>query len=74
VAQQAAVEFLMNALRLPEGVSVDCFEQRTGQPIAALAEPLARAVSEGLLVEDRSALRPTADGLQVLNRLLALFC
>src|SRR5690606_22861043 len=31
--QQAALEFLMNSLRLTEGITVACFEQRAGQPL-----------------------------------------
>jgi putative oxygen-independent coproporphyrinogen III oxidase len=73
-ARQLAVEFLMNALRLPEGVPAALFEQRAGQSIDALARPLADAHARGWLAVEGGALRPTDAGLTMLNPLLALFC
>jgi oxygen-independent coproporphyrinogen-3 oxidase len=73
-ARQIAVEFLMNALRLPGGVPVALFEQRAGQELAAIEEPLRDARARGWLAEEPGMLRPTGAGLEVLNRLLALFC
>src|SRR5690606_2727450 len=69
-----ALEFLMNALRLPEGVPVRCFEERTGQPLALIAAPLAEAHRRGWLDMQADTLRATPAGLGVLNGLLALFC
>src|SRR5262249_42800818 len=71
---QVAVEFLMNALRLPEGVPLALFEERAGQPAGAIAEPLEEARVRGWLDADSSVLRPTALGLEMLNPLLGLFC
>ena len=73
-ARQIAVEFLMNALRLPDGVPAALFEQRAGQPLAAFAEPLREARTRGWLADEPGVLRPSAAGLEVLNRLLAFFC
>ena len=72
-AEQIALEFLMNALRLPDGVSAACYEERTGRPLAALEDPLREAVRRGWLKADPGRLVPTPAGLLVLNRLLALF-
>jgi oxygen-independent coproporphyrinogen-3 oxidase len=72
--KQLAVEFLMNALRLPGGVPLRLFEERTGLPAAALEQGKSDALARGWLVADRDVLRPTAMGLQMLNPLLALFC
>jgi putative oxygen-independent coproporphyrinogen III oxidase len=71
---QVAVEFLMNALRLPEGVPVALFEERAGQPIGAIEEPLHEARARGWLADEPDLLRPTASGLEMLNPLLGLFC
>jgi oxygen-independent coproporphyrinogen-3 oxidase len=71
---QVAVEFLMNALRLPDGVPLALFEERAGQPVAAIEEPLREARMRGWLAEEPGVLRPTASGLDMLNRLLGLFC
>jgi len=73
-ARQIAVEFLMNALRLPDGVPLALFEQRAGLALGAIERPLREARSRGWLAEEPGALRPSAAGLEVLNRLLALFC
>jgi oxygen-independent coproporphyrinogen-3 oxidase len=72
--RQVAVEFLMNALRLPDGVPLALFEERAGQSLAAIEEPLHEARSRGWLADEPGVLRPTASGLDMLNRLLALFC
>jgi oxygen-independent coproporphyrinogen-3 oxidase len=73
-ARQVAVEFLMNALRLPDGVPFALFEERAGQPVGTIAEPLHEARARGWLADESERLRPTGAGLEVLNRLLALFC
>ncbi len=66
-------EFMMNALRLTEGVETRLFEERTGIPLAALHEPLLEAQREGLLGVDAQRLTPTAKGQRFLNRLLGMF-
>jgi oxygen-independent coproporphyrinogen-3 oxidase len=71
--QQIVLEFMMNALRLPEGTSITRFEERTGQPRASIERPLREAANRGWLNIDHDALRPTGAGLQVLNAMLALF-
>jgi oxygen-independent coproporphyrinogen-3 oxidase len=71
---QVAVEFLMNALRLPDGVPLALFEARAGQSVDAIEKPIEEARARGWLVDEPNMLRPTASGLEMLNRLLALFC
>jgi oxygen-independent coproporphyrinogen-3 oxidase len=71
---QVAVEFMMNALRLPDGVPLGLFEERAGQPVSTIEAPLREARARGWLADEPGVLRPTAPGLEVLNRLLALFC
>jgi oxygen-independent coproporphyrinogen-3 oxidase len=73
-AGQIAVELLMNALRLPEGVPVALFEERAGQAVGAIEEGRHAARACGWLADEPDVLRPTASGLEVLNRLLGLFC
>jgi oxygen-independent coproporphyrinogen-3 oxidase len=65
-------EFLMNALRLVEGVGSDLLFERTGQSIAQNEHGLAAARGRGWLVDDSSRLAATAAGMQSLNRLLGL--
>ncbi len=71
--RQLPLEFMLNALRLVEGVPASLFSARTGLALADIAAPLARARQRGLLCEDTTLLAPTALGLRFLNELLAEF-
>lgn len=66
-------EFMMNALRLLEGVPATTFAERTGLPLAVIARPLADAAARGLLVPDPTVLRATPLGQRFLNDLLQGF-
>jgi putative oxygen-independent coproporphyrinogen III oxidase len=71
--KQAAIEFLMNALRLLDGTPVAAFVARAGQPIEAIAAARDAAVKRGWLTAEPSMLRATPGGIERLNRLLELF-
>jgi oxygen-independent coproporphyrinogen-3 oxidase len=65
------LEFLMNALRLTDGVSADIFSSRTGLPLASL-EPAWNELREmGLMRKDRIA--TTAFGYRHLDAVLQRF-
>jgi oxygen-independent coproporphyrinogen-3 oxidase len=66
-------EFMMNALRLSSGVPAALFTERTGLPLAAIANELNAARRHGLLDASPEYLRPTARGLRFLNDLLRIF-
>ncbi|MDP2111610.1 MAG: radical SAM family heme chaperone HemW [Thiobacillus sp.] len=66
-------EFMMNALRLNEGVPAALFEERTGLPLNVCTAALERARSRGLLERDATRLKPTLQGQRFLNDLLELF-
>ncbi|MFO7705009.1 MAG: radical SAM family heme chaperone HemW [Halopseudomonas sp.] len=66
-------DFLMNALRLSDGVPTAYYLARTGQPIAAIAPLLNDAVRKGLLEPWEQQLRPTERGRLFLNDLLEMF-
>jgi oxygen-independent coproporphyrinogen-3 oxidase len=67
------VEFMMNVLRLNEGVDAALYPARTGRPLAELAPVLARARERGLMQPDPQRLAPTELGRRFLNDLLAMF-
>ena len=69
----AVFEFLLNALRLPQGFPEQLFSERTGQPLAAAEPGLTRALERGLIERSRGEIRPTALGLRFLNDLVGLF-
>ena len=68
---ELALEFMMNALRLRQGVDEAVFEQRTGLPLQSIAVLLEQLRSEGLLEQDR--LQATEQGHRYLNSLLERF-
>jgi len=72
-AKELPFEFMLNALRLADGVPAASFAERTGLNLATIARPLARAVERGLLDEDPTRIRATPLGRRFLNDLQGLF-
>ena len=66
-------EFMMNALRLNDGVDAALFEERTGLPLIVCTTTLERARAQGLLETDATRLKPTLQGQHFLNDLLEMF-
>jgi oxygen-independent coproporphyrinogen-3 oxidase len=71
--EDAAFEFMLNALRLVGGVPAELFAERTGLMPGTIEPALGRARARGLLDPDPEGLRPTALGRRFLNDLIALF-
>ncbi|GAB2787824.1 radical SAM family heme chaperone HemW [Halomonas shantousis] len=71
-AEELPLEFLMNALRLVEGVPSAYWESRTGQPFHRLEARLRPAREKGLMVQAQERLQASPQGLLFLNELLAL--
>jgi oxygen-independent coproporphyrinogen-3 oxidase len=66
-------EFMLNALRLTEGVPVALFAERTGFPLTLVQKALDEAERRGLIVRDHQHIRPTPLGQRFLNDLQAIF-
>ena len=66
-------EFMLNALRLTEGVPVALFAERTGFPLTLVQKPLDEAERRGLIARDHQHIRPTPLGQRFLNDLQAIF-
>jgi oxygen-independent coproporphyrinogen-3 oxidase len=66
-------EFMLNALRLKDGVPVNAFTERTGLPISAIAKELQMAQDKGLLSKELSLIQPTGIGFDFLTDLQSLF-
>jgi oxygen-independent coproporphyrinogen-3 oxidase len=66
-------EFLMNALRLTNGVDAALFQLRTGLSVDSLASARQQAEERGLLEADPTRLVATARGQLFLNDLLQYF-
>jgi oxygen-independent coproporphyrinogen-3 oxidase len=72
-AADLPLEFFLNVLRLNAGVPVHYFAERTGQPLAVIAQPWDDLVRQGLAAPliDRLATTPT--GHRFLDSVLAAF-
>jgi oxygen-independent coproporphyrinogen-3 oxidase len=71
--EDVGFEFMLNALRLTDGVPAALFAERTGYPLAIVARGLEAAAARGLIEADPAVIRPTALGRRFLNDLQALF-
>jgi oxygen-independent coproporphyrinogen-3 oxidase len=66
-------EFMLNALRLTNGVPKTLFAERTGFPLALVQRELGEAEARGLVERDPTTIRPTALGQRFLNDLQQIF-
>jgi putative oxygen-independent coproporphyrinogen III oxidase len=67
------LEFMMNALRLTEGVATNFFLQRTGLPIKIVEKEMLYAAERKLLEWNINKIQPLIQGQRYLNELLEMF-
>lgn len=74
VRDDRVFEFMLNALRLNDGVDEQDFAERTGVPAEELPDRGRNALKKGLIERDSSGIwRPTAHGRRFLNDLVGEF-
>ena len=66
-------EFMMNALRLNDGVPEGLFSERTSLPLLLIRRELEQAEQRGLLLHTDQRIAPTELGQRFLNDLLQIF-
>jgi len=66
-------EFMLNALRLTDGIATPLFYQHAGIPIAKISAALEQAEVDGLIEYTIERIRPTEKGQRYLNSLIELF-
>ncbi|MBU2965654.1 radical SAM family heme chaperone HemW [Amphritea sp. 2_MG-2023] len=71
--EERPFEFMMNALRLTDGVETALFNQRTGLTLDTIAPMLQQAHQRSLLLNETERLAPSPQGRLFLNDLLELF-
>ncbi len=71
--EESGLEFMLNAMRLTEGVPSALFLAHTGVPLGRFESALQAAEQAGLLYRDHLTLCPTARGHLFLNDLLEYF-
>ena len=72
-SEELAMEFMMNGLRLREGVPANYFSERTGLSVSDIEQQVQKLQSQGLLEVDSQQFRATPLGYQFLNSLLQGF-
>ena len=71
--QDLPFEFMMNALRLVDGVPSAYFGERTGVSVAKISQQIKIAQQKGLLDSNPMFFRPTNLGRRFLNDLIEIF-
>jgi oxygen-independent coproporphyrinogen-3 oxidase len=72
-ADELPFEYMLNALRLVDGVPLADYATRTGLALDTLRDPLDAAMARGWLHDDAAYLRTTPSGQRFLNDVVALF-
>lgn len=72
-AAQLPFEFMLNALRLNDGVGMDVFLAHTGLPVEDIATALHEARAKGWLIDNPERLQTTPLGRRFLNDLIEVF-
>jgi putative oxygen-independent coproporphyrinogen III oxidase len=72
-AEELPLEFMMNALRLCDGVPARYFTERSGLPWSIIATAVDKLRARGMLDATPECLRPTPRGLLYLNEVLQVF-
>jgi len=71
--QELPLEFMLNALRLKNGVNEDLFFQTTGLLLSQVNHAVDACTQKGLLIRENKTIRPTSTGFNFLNEILAEF-
>jgi oxygen-independent coproporphyrinogen-3 oxidase len=67
------IEFMLNALRLKEGVPASLFKAHTGLELAVVKPHIDQLVARGLMSADREVIATTTHGFRFLNDVVASF-
>lgn len=71
--EELPFEFMLNALRLCQGVPAELFSKRTGLDLGCIEAELKQARDKNLLTKSPETLQPTNNGQYFLNDLLSIF-
>ncbi|MET1257136.1 radical SAM family heme chaperone HemW [Aliikangiella maris] len=71
--EELPLEFMMNTLRLKSGFPLKLFFETTGILPTYIAQPLAEAQEQELIIIKDNHITPTEQGFRFLNELLAIF-
>lgn len=72
-SKELPLEFMMNALRLREGFSLEDFIQNTGLPYSMIETTIKNLINQGLIVKHHNRVRASSRGRRFLNEILMVF-
>ena len=73
IIENLSFEFMLNALRLKEGFSLELFESRTGQNFQTVSQQINKAKKIELLEIKNDRIIPTEKGFNFVNDLQEMF-
>ena len=71
--ENVAFEFMLNGLRLKQGINTNLFESRTGKSIEIIGPQIDEAINLGLLTKKDELIQPSKKGFNFLNNLQEIF-
>ena len=71
--ENVAFEFMLNGLRLKQGINTNLFESRTGKSIKIIGPQIDEAINLGLLTKKDQLIQPSKKGFNFLNNLQEIF-
>ena len=71
--ENVAFEFMLNGLRLKQGINTNLFESRTGKSIEIIGPQIDEAINLGLLTKKDRQIKPSKKGFHFLNNLQEIF-
>ena len=71
--ENVAFEFMLNGLRLKQGINTNLFESRTGKSIEIIGPQIDEAINLGLLIKKDRLIKPSKKGFDFLNNLQEIF-
>ena len=71
--ENVTFEFMLNGLRLKQGINTNLFESRTGKSIEIIGPQIDEAINLGLLTKKNQLIQPSKKGFNFLNNLQEIF-
>lgn len=71
--EELPIEFMLNALRLKDGVPASLFEAHTGLKLAVVKPQIEKLITRGLMSADDALIATTNHGFRFLNDVVASF-
>lgn len=72
-AEEISFDFMLNALRLKQGIATELFNQRTRLPYKHIEAKIRTAINKDLLLDDQTTIQTTAKGWDFLNDTIEMF-